>query len=112
MKKGLRDLGVCKGLRSFGRRKIIKQLAIPLFICIFVVPAATALLLIFGLLAVIVPGLYFPCFFLVLMSYSFLFTFGPFLYSPSRFECPFCNSRTHSIEEQSHDEHQELEVDS
>ena len=90
----------------------MKALAITLFIWIFVVPAATALLLIFGLLAVIVPGLYFPCFFLVLMSYSFLFTFGPFLYSPFRFECPVCNSRTHSIEEKSHDEHQELEVGS
>ena len=90
----------------------MKALAITLFIWIFVVPAATALLLIFGLLAVIVPGLYFPCFFLVLMSYSFLFTFGPFFYSPFRFECPFCNSRTHSIEEKSHDEHQELEVGS
>ena len=92
----------------------MKTLIITLFIWIFVVPAATALLLIFGFLAVIVPGLYFPCFFLVLMSYSFLFTFGPFLYSPFRFrfECPFYNSRTHSIEEKSHDEHQELEVGS
>ena len=44
----------------------MKGLAITLFIWIFVVPAATALLLIFGLIAVIVPGLYFPCFFLVL----------------------------------------------
>ena len=90
----------------------MKALAITLFIWIFVVPAAIALLLIFGLLAVIVPGFYFPCFFLVLMSYGFLFTFGPFLYSPFRFECPICNSRTHSIEEKSHDEHQELEVGS
>lgn len=90
----------------------MKALAITLFIWIFVVPAATTLLLIFGLLAVIVPGLYFPCLFLVLMSYSFLFAFGPFLYSPFRFECPICNSRTHSIEEKSHDEHQELEVGS
>ena len=90
----------------------MKALAITLFIWIFVVPAGTALLLIFGLLAVIVPGLYFPCFFLVLMSYNFLFTFGPFLYSPFRFECPFCNSRTHTIEEKSHDAHQELEVGS
>src|SRR5260370_12550766 len=80
----------------------MKTLIITLFIWIFGVPAATAWLLIFGFLAVIVPGLYFPCFFLVLMSYSFLFTFGPFLYSPFRFECPFCNSRTTSIEEKSH----------
>lgn len=90
----------------------MRALIIALFIWIFVVPAAIALLLIFCFIAVIVPGCYFPCFFLVLMSYSFLFTFGPFLYSPFRFECPFCNSRTHSIEEKSHDEHQELEVGS
>ena len=90
----------------------MKALAITLFIWIFVVPGAIALLLIFGLLAVIVPGFYFPCFFLVLMSYSFLSTFGPYLYSPFRFEFPFCNSRTHSIEEKSHDEHQELELGS
>ena len=36
----------------------MKTLIITLFIWIFVVPAATALLLIFGFLAVIVPGLY------------------------------------------------------
>jgi hypothetical protein len=90
----------------------MKTLIITLFIWIFVVPAATALLLIFGLLAVVVPGCYFPCFFLVLMSYSFLFTFGPFWYSPFRFECPLCNSRTHSIEEEKHDEHQETELGS
>jgi len=88
----------------------MKALAITLFIWIFVVPAATALLLIFGLLAVVVPGCYFPCFFLVLMSYSFLFTFGPFWYSPFRFECPLCSSTTHTIEEEKHDEHQEVEV--
>lgn len=90
----------------------MKTPIITLFIWIVVVPAATALLLIFGFIAVIGPGLYFPCFFLVLMSYSFLFTFGPFWYSPFRFECPVCNSRTHSIEEKSHAEHQELEVGS
>ena len=90
----------------------MKALAITLFIWIFVVPAATALLLTFGLLAVIVPGLYFPCFFLVLMSYSFLFTFGPFLYSPFRFECPVCSSTTHTIEEEKNDEHQDVEVGS
>jgi hypothetical protein len=90
----------------------MKGLAITLFIWIFVVPAATALLLIFGFIAVIVPGLYFPCFFLVLMSYSFLFTFGPFLYSPFRFECPVCNRGTHTIEEKIHDEHQETELGS
>jgi hypothetical protein len=44
----------------------MKTLIITLLIWIFVVPAATALLLIFGFLAVIVPGCYFPCFFLVL----------------------------------------------
>jgi len=61
----------------------MKALAITLFIWIFVVPAATALLLIFGLLAVIVPGLYFPCFFLVLMSYSFLFTSAVLVFTVS-----------------------------
>jgi hypothetical protein len=90
----------------------MKALAITLFIWIFVVPAATALLLIFGLLAVVVPGCYFPCFFLVLASYSFLFTFGPFWYSPFRFECPLCSSTTHTIEEEKNDEHQEVEVGS
>jgi hypothetical protein len=90
----------------------MKALIITLFIWIFVVPAAISLLLIVGFIAVIVPGMYFPCFFLVLMSYSFLFTFGPFRYSPFRFECPVCISRTHSIEEKNHDEHQEVEVGS
>ena len=90
----------------------MKAIAITLFIWIFVVPAAIALLLIFGLLAVVVPGCYFPCFFLVLMSYSFLFTFGPFWYSPFQFECPLCSSRTHSIEEGKHDEYQETELGS
>jgi hypothetical protein len=90
----------------------MKALIITLFIWIFVVPAATALLLIFGLLAVVVPGCYFPCFFLVLMSYGFLFTFGPFWYSLFRFECPVCSSRTHTTEEKTHDEQQEVEVGS
>jgi len=90
----------------------MKALTITLFIWIFVVPAATALLLIFGLLAVVVPGCYFPCFFLVLMSYSFLFTFGPFWYSPFRFGRPVCSSRTHTIEEKTHDEQQEVEIGS
>ncbi len=47
----------------------MKALIITSFIWIFVVPAATALLLIFGFIAVIVPGLYFPCFFLVPASF-------------------------------------------
>ena len=90
----------------------MKALIIALFIWIFVVPAATALLLIFGLLAVVMPGCYSPCFFLVLILTAFCSLSVRSGTSPFRFECPVCSSRTHTIEEKTHDEHQEVEVGS